>query len=162
MKKKLNQFKKIVLNHKKVSIGIIIILIVFIVAIVTLVINNNEGSTSNKKKEDKLIVNTNAGIIKEEEYKGLKFSNITLIKAKDTETYTLSMDVTNTTSETSNITQVDIPIKNKKGEVEVTLLGYIGEDLKPNETRTITASAGIDLSKSASKEIKEHNQQNSQ
>ena len=161
MKKKLNEFKKFIMNHKKAAIAIAAVLLIAIVAAVLLLVNNNKDNKSNKKEEDKLIANTNAGIIKEEEYKGLKFSNVTLIKGKGTDVYTLSMDVTNMTNETNNITQVDIPIKNKDGEVEVTLLGYIGEDLKPNETRTITASASIDLSKSASKDIKEHTPQNS-
>ena len=161
MKKKLNEFKKFIMNHKKAAIAIAALLLIAIVAVALLLVNNSKDNKSNKKEEDKLIANTNAGIIKEEEYKGLKFSNVTLIKGKGTDVYTLSMDVTNTTNETSNITQVDIPIKNKEGEVEVTLLGYIGEDLKPNETRTITASASIDLSKSASKDIKEHTPQNS-
>ena len=161
MKKKLNEFKKFIMKHKKAAIAIAAVILIAVVAIVILVVNNNKDNKTTKKEEDKLIANTNAGIIKEEEFKGLKFSNITLIKGKGTDVYTLSMDVTNATNETSNITQVDIPIKNKKGEVEVTLLGYIGEDLKPNETRTITASASIDLSKSATKEIKEHTNPNS-
>ncbi len=156
MKKKLNEFKKFIMKHKKATIAVVAVLLIAVVAIVILVVNNSKDTKLNKKEEDKLIANTNAGIIKEEEYKGLKFSNITLIKGKGTDVYTLSMDVTNTTNETSNVTQVDIPIKNKDGEVEVTLLGYIGEDLKPNETRTITASASVNLSKSATKEIKEH------
>ena len=68
------------------------------------------------------------------------------------------MDVKNDNKEKFTDKQVDIILKDKKGKTIITLLGYIGDNLKPGETRTITASisADVDLSKATDKEIVEH------
>ena len=68
--------------------------------------------------------------------------------------YTLTTDVTNTSDNEITTKQVNINIKNKDGNTIISLLGYIGEDpMAVNETRTITASTQVDLSKAYSKEI---------
>ena len=52
---------------------------------------------------------------------------------------TFTADVTNIAQNNSTISDVDIILQDKDGNEVITLRGNIGEHLKPNETRTITA-----------------------
>lgn len=117
-------------------------LIIFGVVIIALIIGLIVSSTFNKeqdnpKKEEEIIANTNPGVIKDEEYEGLKFSNISLITQNGYSTFTA--DVTNITESDNNISDVNIVLQDKNGKTVITLRGNIGETLKANETRTITA-----------------------
>lgn len=143
-------------EHKTVVILAAIGIVVIIVGTIICGVVMNDNEKDSKKKEESITANTNKKIIEEETYEGLKFSNISLLKDKGQ--YTMTVDVSNPTKETSNVIQVDIPLTDKDGNKVVTLLGYIGEDLKPNETRTITASTGADLSKVVDKDIVKHEQ----
>ncbi len=84
-----------------------------------------------------IVANTKEGIIKEEVYEGLKFSNISLITENGYTTF--SADVTNTTDTDNNISDVNIELKDKDDNTVITLRGNIGDTLKSGETRTITA-----------------------
>lgn len=140
-------------NHKNECIIAGVIIIVAIIALVCVLTFSGNGKTEVVKGDDSVKKVTAEGVVKDETYKGLKFTNVQL--AEDGENYTLTMEVTNTNSETSKITRVFIPLKDKDGKTIISLLGYIGDDLKPNETRTITASTGLDLSKATDKSITE-------
>lgn len=157
MEQKNSNLKNFISKNKGMLIALVMVLILVIVAVVLLVVNNNNKETAIKESKN-ITANTNAGIVEETEYEGLKFANVSLIKDKKANQYTLTTDVTNTTKETLNTKQVDIVLKNKDGNKIITLLGYIGENLKPNETRTVTAStsADTDLSKATIKEITAH------
>ncbi len=130
---------------------ILIIVLTLVIAAILCFIFSLDKKEKDTKTSEKITSNTNPEIIKEEQYKGLKFSNITLIITKNTST--LSMDVTNTENIENSISQVNIPLKDKNGNVIITLVGYIGDDLKPNETRTIKASTSANLTKAEIKEI---------
>ena len=150
---KIEKIKKFVKENKKlVTIVGGIILLIIIVAISISIFSNKNGAAN----KNKVVANTNSGIVENEEYKNLKFSNATLVKENNQ--YTLTMDVKNDNKENFTDKQVDIILKDKKGKTIITLLGYIGDNLKPGETRTITASisADVDLSKATDKEIVEH------
>lgn len=84
-----------------------------------------------------IVANTKEGIIKEEVYEGLKFSNISLITENGYTTF--SADVTNTTDTDNNISDVNIELKDKDDNTVITLRGNIGDTLKSGEKRTITA-----------------------
>lgn len=141
-----NFFKK----YQKVLIPVVIVLALLLVVILLLTTGKKEVSV---KEGEKVTAITEKGIIKDEEYKNLKFSNATLIKENGI--YTLSIDVQNTSKETINVDAVNIPIKDKNGNEIIALLGYIGKELKPDEVTTITASTSADLSKAYTKEITE-------
>lgn len=133
--------------NKKVLVAIIVAVVVLLIAgIIMFIINNKEGQS---KKE----AITLEEIIKDEKFGGLEFTNTTFIKENGQ--YTLSMDVKNPSDKEINLEEVNIVLKDKKGNELVTLLGYIGPAMKANETRTITSSVSMDLSKVKSKTITE-------
>lgn len=149
-----NSKKNNIVNFiKKYKISLIILLVVVIVLIVGLVLSDFSKEKLNiaKSEDSKTIANTNADVIKEETYEGLKFTNISLITEKGYSTFTA--DVTNTTQDNSTISDVDIVLQDKNGNEVITLRGNIGEPLKPNETRTITAVTKGELKNVTAKAI---------
>lgn len=135
------------------------ILLLFLVAIIALVIGlvMSFGFDKEKlaiKEGEKITANTKADVIKEETYEGLKFTNISLIAENGYSTF--SADVTNITQIDSKISDVNIVLKDKDGNEVITLRGNIGEPLKPNETRTITAVTKGNLKDVTAKVINEY------
>ena len=139
-------------EHQDIIIPVIIAVSVVLLALILFLVTN-KNNTDIAKGNDKLKAITEQGIVKNETYQGLEFSNITLIKEENI--YTFTADVKNTSKETNKTMMVNIPIKDKKGNEIITLLGYIGKELAPEETTTITAATGADLSKAYIKEITE-------
>ena len=139
-------------RHKKIAIILlVIILIMLMLAIICALSADNE-----KSKDPEIIANTNEGIIKEEDYNGLVFSNISLITEKGYTTFTA--DVTNTNSEVSNISDVNINFYDENDNLIMSFRGNIGEDLNLGETRTITSSTKGNLNKASYKTITEYTQ----
>ena len=139
---------------KKNKIPLLIFLVVIIALIVGLIIsfgfrkekiglakNDNQGASAN----------TSQNVIKEETYENLKFSNVSLITENGYSTFTA--DVTNISTNNSDISDVDIVLQDKDGNEVITLRGNIGEPLKPNETRTITAVTKGELKNVTAKAI---------
>ena len=144
--------KKEIINFIKKNKLPLIILIVAIVAIVIgLIISFSFDKEKIASRTPKTVANTSEGVIKEENYEGLKFTNISLITEDGYSTFTA--DVTNTTTTDCNISDVDIVLQDKDGNEVITLRGNIGENLKPNETRTITAVTKGDLKNVTAKAI---------
>lgn len=125
-------------KYSKIVLGSLLIVLV---AVPLIFINQpkKSGKKIAKNGEAETFAHTEDGIIKEEEYEGLKMSNVTLITDKGYTTF--SADVTNTKEEPTTFENVNIELKDKDGNIVITLLGNIGAGLKQNETRTITASA---------------------
>ncbi len=118
----------------------LIVILATVIALTAGLIVSGKLSTKEKiaiKDKSGIVANTNEGIIKEEVYENLKFSNISLITKDGYSTF--SADVTNTSNEDSNIADVNIVLKDKDGNTVITLRGNIGDTLKAGETRTITA-----------------------
>lgn len=136
--------KEDIINFIKKNKKFLIILLVAVIAlIIGLVISFGFGKEELASGEPTTVANTSADVIKEENYEGLKFTNISLITEDGYSTFTA--DVTNTNTTDSNISDVDIILQDEDGNEVITLRGNIGEGLKPNETRTITASTKGDL-----------------
>ena len=149
--------KKLIKDNVGSVIGISAILILLIILVVLLLIGNH-GSKS-KVLEEGVTENVSKGIVKDEKYEGLSFTNVSLVKNDKDKQYTLTAEVTNTTNKPITTQQVDIVLKDGNQKEIITLLGYIGDNgLQPNETKTITAitSDSVDLSKAIVKEIKAH------
>ena len=132
-------------------------LMVVLATIVTLVIgfsisgNFSKEKISLNSKSSGMVANTNKDVIKEEVYENLKFTNISLITEDGYSTFTA--DVTNTGNEDSNISDVNIVLKDKNGNSVITLRGNIGDTLKAGEARTITASTKGELNGVVAKAI---------
>lgn len=148
--------EKVIDFIKRNKIPLLIVLVVIIALIIGLVVSSNIGKNSNdvtKNEEEGMVANTNAGIVQETTYQGLRFTNISLISENGYSTF--SADVTNTNTTDSNIADVNIILKDKKGNEVITLRGNIGDSLKPNETRTITAVTKGKFANATTKEIAE-------
>ena len=142
--------------NKKALIAIIAVVVIILVAGVTFLLLNNKTTTDKKEtKKDTKEAITAQEVIKDESFNGLNFTNTTFIK--ENEQYTLQMDVTNPSDKEINLEEVNIVLKDKDGNELVTLLGYIGDPMKPSETRTITSAVTMDLSKVDSKTIEAKN-----
>ena len=139
-------------RHKKIAIILlVIILIMLMLAIICALSVDNE-----KSKEPEMVANTNEGIIKEEDYNGLVFNNVSLITEKGYTTFTA--DVTNTNSEVSNISDVNINFYDENDNLIMSFRGNIGDNLSPGETRTITSSTKGNLNKASYKTITEYDE----
>lgn len=150
----MNKLKKI-LDYKYSKI-VLATLAILLVTVPYLVMNKpkNKNKKIAKTEETKKFAHTDQDIIKEEEYQGLKFSNIALITDGGYTTFTA--DVTNTSDEESDIENVNIELKDANGNTVVTLLGNIGSPLKPNEMRTITATTKGELKNVKAKVISDY------
>ena len=129
------------MNRKKM-VTIIVIVLILLTAIMTLV-------TYNKVKNEDV---KDVAITKDEKVNGLNFTDTTFNKEEGQ--YVLQMKVTNPSKKEIDLKEVDIVLKDKNGNEIATLLGYIGEPMKANETRTMTINAAMDLSTVKSKTIK--------
>lgn len=111
----------------------------------------NVGKNTEEKGER--FAHTEASIIEEETYNGLKFSNISLITDDGYTTFTA--DVTNVSEEVSTVENVHIELKDENGTVVISLVGNVGAGLEPGATKTLTASAKGEFRSVVSKTITE-------
>lgn len=146
---------------KKYKLYLIILLVAIIALIIGLLSSFNFGKEkiniaekSKNVEESKIVANTSEGVIKEETYEGLEFSNISLITENGYTTFTAN--VTNKNETDSMVSDVNIVLKDKESNEVITLRGNIGESLKANETRTITAVAKGDLKGVTTKTIEKY------
>lgn len=136
---------------KKYKMFLIVFLVAIIALIIGLIISFSFDKEKIAKNEERITANTAENVIKEETYENLKFTNISLITENGYSTFTA--DVTNLSTETSDISDVNIVLQDKKGNEVITLRGNIGEPLKANETRTITATTKGELKDVTAKKI---------
>lgn len=104
------------------------------------------GCGCNKKEEvkEEAPFEVNFELAKEKEIDGLKISNIQVIKdEKGMSNYTAT--VTNTTDNIYKLNQINMIIKDKKGNKITTLVGYIGSNISSNESRTLTINTDINI-----------------
>ena len=135
-------------NDKKklfIILGVVIVLI--IAAIVAIIIINGKDEKKGNdeaKNEQTEVANDSAAIIEDGTYKGLTIDNIILMAGEDQSTFTAT--VTNSTENAIDVEGFGIVLK--KGDNEVTTLyGYLGDAMQAGESREITASVGMKLSK---------------
>lgn len=94
------------------------------------------GCGCNKKENNDIIENQ---IVNE-----IQFSNANIEYKNNMSTFTAV--VTNKSTIDKNVGIVNIVFKNKDNDEIITLKGLIEKNLNPNQSTTITASVGIDLS----------------
>ncbi|MBP3461901.1 MAG: hypothetical protein J6K21_05820 [Bacilli bacterium] len=95
------------------------------------------GTKENKSKE----------VLKEQIVDGFKINNVSLITEGEMSTFNAT--VTNLQEE-QYIKSVDIIIKDKDGNIYVTLSGLIERKLKKNESQMINGSTNLDLNEAYS------------
>lgn len=145
----MEKIKELLKNKKsKIIIGIILILII---VILLLLLFPKAHDNDVAVKDGEIHSHTEKGIIKEEEYKGVKFTNISMLTEKGYTTFTA--DVTNVSKENIETEKLHISLKNKDGKEIIKLLAYIPGGLKVGEIKTITASAKGEFNDVVSKAI---------
>ena len=108
------------------------------------------GCGCNKKeeiKENGIKENKNKEVLKEQIVDGFKINNVSLITEGEMSTFNAT--VTNQQEE-QYIKSVDIIIKDKDGNIYVTLSGLIERKLKKNESQMINGSTNLDLNEAYS------------
>ena len=132
----------------KVMIGIILIVLLIILFLVIKNHNNKVAINDNG-----VYVYSSLELVKDVEYKGLKFTNISMTSEKGYTTFTC--DVTNTTDKDIEKETYNIKLKDKNNKEVVTLLAYLPGGIKKGETKTVTASTQGEYKEITSKEITE-------
>lgn len=107
----------------------------------------NDNKNPNNGKDDTNVVtpiaNTDEAVVGEQIIDGLKFTNVTLISEGESTVYTA--DVVNTTDTAIDVKSFNIILKDKDGNDLVTLLGFVGSTIAPNESAQITSSVSMNL-----------------
>lgn len=104
-------------------------------------------------QDNNIYAHTDEGIIKEEEYEGIKFNNISML-TKDSYT-TFTADITNTTDSDITKERLHVQLKDKDGKDVIKYLIYFPKGLKKGETKTIEAVAHGNFTDAYTKEIME-------
>lgn len=101
-------------------------------------------NTKNKESEENLPFDVNFDISKETTVEGLEISNIQVVVDKNgISNYTAT--VTNTTETTYKLSQINMLIKNKEGKEVISLVGYIGTNMNPGESRKLSVNTDKNL-----------------
>lgn len=120
----------------------ILILSLCLLTVVGCGCKNKKDNKQNKKEKAPFEVNFD--LSEEITVDGLKISNIqTIVDEKGISNYTAT--VTNTTNSVYKLNQINMIIRDKNEEEVATLMGYIGTNIAPDESRTLTVSTDIDL-----------------
>lgn len=104
------------------------------------------------KKEAKPVANTHKDVIKDQEVEGLKLTNTALVTEPGNST--LTTEVSNPTGQDIQLLSFDIYVKDKNGNLIITLIGYVGESIPAGQTRTIVSSTDMNLKDATSVEYK--------
>ena len=122
------------------------LIFLFTVMLVSVVVT---GCTENvNKTKEEQIVNKNEEVIKNQTVEVFSFSKTSLVYSGGTST--LITSVKNNSSKTEYIKSFNIIVKDANGNLVVTMLGYIGEEIPAGETRQITSNTDLNLSKAVS------------
>ena len=113
-----------------------------------LVTGCGKEKTKEENNKQDTVVNTNEGVIKDQEIDGLKMTNTSLIYENGIST--LITEVSNNTGVDYNLNEFNIIVKDANGNVITTLKGYVGGTIPNGEARTINTSSDLDLSKATS------------
>lgn len=142
---------KKILNNPQIKI-ILMAIILLIIVIPLWQFNKTKTPVQKTKKNYTTFAHTELGIIQEETYEGLKFTNISLITEKGYTTFTATVE--NTNEAENPIENVYIDLKDKDDQIVTSLKCNIGKGLKSGEKRTISSKAKGQFKKVVSKAIR--------
>ena len=107
----------------------------------------NDDKKKDENKENTTVTepsaNTDAAVVGEQTIVGLKFTNITLISEGESTVYTA--DVVNTTDAAIDVKSFNVTFKDKDGKEIVTILVFVGSNIAPNESVTVSSSVDMSL-----------------
>lgn len=109
-----------------------------------------DNEVEKAKENSDVKVNTNEEVIKNQVVEDFKLTNTSVVYTNGSSTLVTS--VKNDSSETKYIKSFNIVLKDDNDKIIAQLLGYIGEEIPAGETREITSSSDMDLTKAASVE----------
>ncbi|MBR2840454.1 MAG: FxLYD domain-containing protein [Bacilli bacterium] len=130
---------KLLYNIKQNKKVVLVVLLVIIIIGVVLFSIPKVKKNMVKLEDNGIYAHTEEGIIKEEEYDGIKFSNISML-TKDGYT-TFTSDITNTSDSDIEKERLHIILKDENDKEALKYLAYFPGGLKKGETKTITATA---------------------
>lgn len=158
--KKLGKNKSLMESSSKKRLFIILgtILLLLIVIILVIYLTNNSKKDKNPKEEEKIIANTNEGVIQDQEIDGLSLTQTSLVYQNGIST--LKTLVTNTSNESYYLEEFQIIVKDEQGNNIINytdeegniinyLVGYAGVEIPPKGSTTIDTSIDFDISSSA-------------
>ena len=132
----MSRFLYIIKHNKRVVL--IGFLVIIIIGVVLLSIPKDKKNLS-KAQDNGIYAHTEEGIIKEEEYEGIVFKNISML-TKDGYT-TFTSDITNKSDSDIEKERLHIILKDENDKEVLKYLAYFPGGLKKGETKTITATA---------------------
>lgn len=101
--------------------------------------DDNNGNTTITEPS----ANTDDAVVGEQTIDGLKFTNITLISEGESTVYTA--DVVNTTDAAIDVKSFNVTFKDKDGKEIVTILVFVGSNIAPNESASVSSSVDMSL-----------------
>ncbi len=104
------------------------------------------GCVSKKQNEEDGTIqnNINENVVKNQKVEEFEFTNTSIVY-EDGKT-TLTTVVTNTSNEKVNLIEFKIHVKDKDGNEIIEMIGFVGEELQPKESRLISSYSIEDLS----------------
>ena len=107
----------------------------------------NDDKKKDDNKENTTVTepsaNTDDAVVGEQTIDGLKFTNITLIPEGESTVYTA--DVINTTDAAIDVKSFNVTFKDKDGKEIVTILVFVGSNIAPNESASVSSSVDMSL-----------------
>lgn len=142
-------------NQKKLMIGGGILILLIALAIGIVILNKQvkkqplqEEKTTN---ETEIKHNTNQQVVEDKEINNITFTNIEC--SYDGENSLLTYTITNKTTETINLGEYDITIKDKEGNILAILAPTLDQNIAPGESYETGNAINIDLTTAYSIEL---------
>lgn len=122
------------------KIGLLVLVTMSLLTVAT-------GCGCKKKEKEEVKANTEQEVIKDQKVEVFAFTNTSLVYENGTST--LETLVTNTSKEKQFLAEFKIHVKDAKGNVIVTLTGFIGDSIEAGSSKKITSTYGSDLTNAA-------------
>lgn len=106
------------------------------------------GCGKKAEPEENIKSNTNENVVKDQKLEVFEFTNTSLIYEEGTSK--LETTVTNTSEEIVYLSEFKIHVKDENESEIIELVGFVGEQLQPKESRVITSYSVEDLTNASS------------
>lgn len=113
----------------------------FVVCLSVIVLVTGCGNKKEEKEES--IVNTNEHVIKDQTVDNFKFENTSLLYENESSVFETT--ITNISDEDAKIQEIEIIVKDRKGNEIVTLYGFVGSVILAKDSKVITSYCREDL-----------------
>jgi hypothetical protein len=127
----------------KTKIMLIVLVLIIGVLIMLKFINKGDIDDKTPSNGDQIEANTNIGIVREQTLDDLLFGETSLIYDNGESRFMTT--IKNNGSINIHVGSINITFKDKDDRKIVSILGYIGADIKPNESRVLTSLVDQDL-----------------